>query len=137
MRSPTSGRLPMWNERLRPLCDTSLFWHSVWKSAGRPPRDALADIMRNTRAKYHRAAKQLRAGWFQSMAWRKRKDAITRAKIGPNLYRHIGSVGHSYLGAMKYTDSCPDYINGTREIKRNFWHQWGKPVDIDQQGTYI
>ena len=59
MRSPPSGRLPMWNERVRPLRDTSLFWHSVWKSAGRPPRGALEDIMRNTRAKYHRAVKQL------------------------------------------------------------------------------
>ena len=33
MRSPPSGRLPMWNERVRPLRDTSLFWHNVWKSA--------------------------------------------------------------------------------------------------------
>ena len=56
-----AGPLPMWNERVRPLRDTSLFWYCVWKSADRPPRGALADIMRNTRAKYDRAVKQLRS----------------------------------------------------------------------------
>ena len=34
MRSHPSGRLPMWNERVRPLRATSLLWHSLRKSAG-------------------------------------------------------------------------------------------------------
>ena len=47
----------MWNEHIRPLRDDSLFWHRVWKDAGSPATGALAAIMRNTRAKYHRAVK--------------------------------------------------------------------------------
>ena len=39
-----------------PVCaHVELFWHRVWKDAGSPPTGALATIMRNTRAKYHRA----------------------------------------------------------------------------------
>ena len=47
----------MWNEHIRPLRDDSLFWHGIWKEAGRPAAGALAAIMRSTRAKYHRAVK--------------------------------------------------------------------------------
>ena len=52
------GRVPLWNERIKPLRDDSLFWHWLWKEAGRPPTGALATIMRSTRAKYHRAVKE-------------------------------------------------------------------------------
>ena len=47
----------MWNEHIRLLHDDSLFWHRVWKDTGSPPAGALATIMRNTRAKYHRTVK--------------------------------------------------------------------------------
>ena len=34
--APPRGRVPMWNERIKPLRDDSLFWHWLWKEAGRP-----------------------------------------------------------------------------------------------------
>ena len=46
----------MWNERIKPLRDDSLFWHWLWKEAGRPPTGVLASVMRNTR-QYHRTVK--------------------------------------------------------------------------------
>ena len=52
---PKSGRIPKWREDVKPLRDDSLFWHSVWRDAGRPPTGVLAMIMRRTRAKYHKA----------------------------------------------------------------------------------
>ena len=55
--APPRGCVPMWNEHIRPLRDDSLFWQRVWKDAGSPPVGALATIMRNTRARYHRAVK--------------------------------------------------------------------------------
>ena len=55
--APPRGRVPMWNERIKPLRDDSLFWHWLWKEAGRPPTGVLASVMRNTRAKYHRTVK--------------------------------------------------------------------------------
>ena len=55
--APPRGRVPMWNERIKPLRDDSLFWHWLWKEDGRPPTGVLASVMRNTRAKYHRTVK--------------------------------------------------------------------------------
>ena len=53
-------RIPRWNSDVKPLRDDALFWHHVWKDAGKPSAGALAGIMRNTRAKYHRAVKETR-----------------------------------------------------------------------------
>ena len=55
--TPSRGQVPLWNERIKPLKDDSLFWHWLWKEAGRPPAGALAAVMRYTRASYHRAVK--------------------------------------------------------------------------------
>ena len=35
------GQLPMWNDNIRPLRDDCLFWHWLWKEAGRPAAGAL------------------------------------------------------------------------------------------------
>ena len=32
---------PVWSDHVRPFRDNSLFWHQVWKSAGRPINTAL------------------------------------------------------------------------------------------------
>ena len=58
--SPPDKRLPGWNEHVEPLRQDSLFWHAVWISCGRPPTGALANLMRFTRAKYHRAVKDIK-----------------------------------------------------------------------------
>ena len=55
--SPSRRHIPRWNSDIKPLREESIFWHSVWKDAGSPPSGALAGIMRNTRAKYHKAVK--------------------------------------------------------------------------------
>ena len=52
---PQLGRIPKWRDDVKPLRDESLFWHNIWKDAGRPPTGVLAMIMRRTRAKYHKA----------------------------------------------------------------------------------
>jgi hypothetical protein len=49
--------IPKWNDDIKPLRDDSLFWHCLWKDAGKPSTGVLSMIMRRTRAKYHRAVK--------------------------------------------------------------------------------
>jgi exonuclease III len=49
--------IPSWSETIEPLRDTSLFWHSLWISNGRPKSGPVAEVMRSTRAKYHKAIK--------------------------------------------------------------------------------
>ena len=52
--------LPGWNEEVEPLKKDSLFWHSVWLSAGRPSSGSLYQVMCHTRGKYHRAVKKVK-----------------------------------------------------------------------------
>ena len=49
--------LPGWKENIAPLKRDSIFWHSVWRSAGRPSSGALHNLMISTRGKYHYAIK--------------------------------------------------------------------------------
>ena len=44
---------PGFNERVSHHKDTALFWHSIWKSAGRPINTQLHNIMKKTRNTYH------------------------------------------------------------------------------------
>ena len=44
---------PGFSERVRPFKETSYFWHSVWKSAGRLLNNQLHQIMKKTRNRYH------------------------------------------------------------------------------------
>jgi len=55
-----SGRIPGWNEYVSTFRANSLFWHNVWVSCERPKNGVVADIMRRTRAQYHRAIRHVR-----------------------------------------------------------------------------
>ena len=45
-------------ENVQPSKDKAHFWHSVWKSAGRPINTQLHTIMKQTRNQYHKNVKQ-------------------------------------------------------------------------------
>ena len=57
---PDSGCVPGWREAVAPFRKDSLFWHSVWLSAGRPNRGQLYEIMKRTRNKFHHALRKVR-----------------------------------------------------------------------------
>ena len=48
-----SSSIPGWREQVLPFQEDARFWHSVWRSAGRPGLGALHDIMARTRNRYH------------------------------------------------------------------------------------
>ena len=58
--------LPRWNELVKPLRADSLFWDSIWKSAGKPSMGVLAMLRRRTRAKYHKAVRSLKRNKFMN-----------------------------------------------------------------------
>ena len=61
LASKTSKRkhvIPGWNEMVRPLRESSLFWHQIWKDCGRPQSGALYEIRRQTRARYQLAVRE-------------------------------------------------------------------------------
>ena len=51
--------VPGWSEYVEPLREKSLFWHHIWSDAGKPHTGVLADIMRQTRLKYHHAIRDI------------------------------------------------------------------------------
>ena len=53
-------QIPYWNECVKPLKDTSLFWKSIWESCGRPRDGVVSDIMRATKHKYHYTIRAIR-----------------------------------------------------------------------------
>ena len=64
---PVSKAIPGWKEEVEPFRQESLFWHSVWQSAGRPT-NGLHDAMKQTRYRYHHAVRQVKkkAGEIQA-----------------------------------------------------------------------
>ena len=54
---PVQRALPGWKEDIAPLRSDSLFWHSVWISAGRP-RGPLQHMMAGSRNRYHYAVRK-------------------------------------------------------------------------------
>ena len=49
-----SKNIPGWNKYVKDHLDTSLFWHFLWKQSS-SRSGTVADIMRQTRARYHYA----------------------------------------------------------------------------------
>ena len=50
---PRKPLKPYFNNIIAPHKDQSLLWYAIWVNAGRPREEILAQIMRQTRAKYH------------------------------------------------------------------------------------
>ena len=57
---PDSGCVPGWREAVAPQRKDSLFWHSVWMSAGRPNTGQLFEIMKRTRNQFYHALRKVR-----------------------------------------------------------------------------
>ena len=55
-----SGSVPGWTDEVEPVRQTSIFWHNLWVSCGRPHDGVVADIMRKTRATYHYAVRSVK-----------------------------------------------------------------------------
>ena len=54
------GSVPGWREEVAPYKEAARFWHSVWRSAGRPDTGELYKTMKMTRNKYHHAVRKVR-----------------------------------------------------------------------------
>ena len=54
----SSRTVPSWKKLVAPQQSDALFWHGVWKSAGRPNAGHLFNVMKHTRNKYHYAIRR-------------------------------------------------------------------------------
>ena len=66
---------PGWNEEVLGLQKAAIYWHTIWKEAGRPQSGDIAENRRASRQKYHSAIKQCKI----------QREHITTRKIAENL----------------------------------------------------
>jgi hypothetical protein len=57
---PNTGRIPGWSGHVWPLRERSMFWHRMWLDCGRPRTGVVSESMRQTRAAYHYALRNIR-----------------------------------------------------------------------------
>ena len=62
---------PGWSESIQPFKEDSLFWHSLWQSAGTPINTELHQKMKHTRNIYH----------YNIRKCKKAENAIRRNKL--------------------------------------------------------
>ena len=120
--------LPGWNQFVAPLKSDSLFWHSIWMSAGRPNSGSLYLVMCHARRKFHLAVKQLkrRAADIKSMdllAASEAGDAALMDELRKSLNRKCtgqqvpdsleGKVTHDEI-LDKFKDCYEDLYNSAR-----------------------
>ena len=58
--APKRAPMPGFSEFVKPFREDSLFWHSIWVSAGRPLNCQLHLVMKSTRNKYHYAIRKVK-----------------------------------------------------------------------------
>ena len=81
---PTGKCLAGWNDRIKPLRDDASFWHRIWVDCGRPLAGSLSMIMRNTRARYHRAVRDLKRN-YADQNWPIEQHLLTVKNSGQKL----------------------------------------------------
>ena len=94
-----------WNDRVKPFRDASIFWHSIWKSCNSPRNGVVADIMRQSRAKYHRIVRQVTRS----------QEAIRRDKMAESLLSD--NTRHFWNEVRKVNGKCstlPNMIDGAQ-----------------------
>ena len=92
--------MPGWNDAVKELKDKSIFWKSVWVSAGRPLDNNLHRLMKTTRNKYHFAIKKVKkqeeairkSKFLQACLNNKIEDIFSELKAMRNKGGHISKV---------------------------------------------
>ena len=111
---PPRAPVPGWNEFVKPFRDDSIFWHSVWVSAGRPQNTVLHNIMKNTRTKYHYAIRLVKK---EESDIRKNNflEKCFTGKIN-DILKHIKSSRKNKSGITKTMDG----VSGSENIASHF-----------------
>ena len=57
---PVTEAIPGWKDEVEPKRQDSLFWHSVWRSAGSPRQGDLFEFMKHSRNIYHYSVRKIK-----------------------------------------------------------------------------
>ena len=100
-----TAAVPGWKEQVKPYQEDSIFWHAIWRSAGRPNQGGLFEIMKKARNAYHYAVRRIK----------KQADLIRAQRLleaaesgSADLLREMKKV----RGSKKMSHDLPDEVAG-------------------------
>ena len=131
----TGGNIPGWTEEVEPFRDQSIFWHSIWVSAGRPNKGELHSVMSSTRNKYHYAVRRIRR---QSDFIKAKK--LFEASIDGEM-QLLKEMKQIKCG-KKVSDELPDNVSGAegeteivdkfREVYQALYNSAGSSIEMEE-----
>ena len=102
--------IPGWNDNVEGFRQEALYWHRCWKDAGCPREGNVAEIMRITRARYHKAVKDVKRD----------KDNIRIEKmasaIADNRHRDLWAEVRKIKGNKSFLPGCVDNMSSQIDI---------------------
>ena len=104
---------PGWTEYVKPYCDESRFWHSVWLSSGSPTAGPLFEYMKSSKGQYKYAVRRL-----QRANDKIQNDKFVHSIIkgGANIFSEI----KKYRGSSRQCSSRIDDEIGASNIAGHF-----------------
>ena len=111
--------IPGWNDHVRPLHETALFWHRIWKESGFPHVGYVADICRQTRARYHHAVHQVK-----HRSDNLRAEKLANSLVNKNIKCFWKVVRQMKTNNKKSIPTCIDNITGEKEISDLFHEKY-------------
>ena len=129
--SSPSKVIPGWNQYVEQYKQDSLYWHQCWKDQGKPHNGPVADQMRLSRARYHRAVRNVKR---QSDEIKMEKMAEAMSK---NNYRDLFSEAKRMKGRSNINVPCVDECMDDETIAEMFGSKYERlynsvPYDVNE-----
>jgi hypothetical protein len=127
--------VPGWVDMVEPARQTSMFWHNMWVSCGRPRDGEVAAIMRRTRAAYHYAVRDIKRN-TEDIVKQKFAEAVLQNK-DRDLWNEVHKIRGKRLCCSSSVDDCYTDSN----IANLFYQKYedlytSVPYNIDDMNTY-
>ena len=107
-------QIPGWNDFVKPYREDSIFWHSIWVSAGRPQNTNLHQVMKSTRNQYHYAIRRVK-----QQESKIRKDQMLQDCLNGKINDLLKHIKNSRKNKSSYAENI-DGISGSDNISSHF-----------------
>ena len=127
----SSGKLSIiagWNEYVKPFCEESKFWHSVWQSAGKPQQGDILVAMKNSKLQYKYAVRRLKRANLKIQNDKFVQSLITDG--GMNIFKEI----KKFRGDSRSCSSTIDGEVGAKNIANRFADIYNKLYNKHEHG---
>ena len=99
--------------------EKSLFWHRLWIETDKPRNNALANLMRSTRSKYHNKIRELRI---------RNEDHIRKQAFAENILenkhrdflKEVNKMRHRHSKLPSTVDSCSNSNDISQKFASNY-----------------